>query len=701
MSNTLVSLAEAASFLGVSKATLRNWDKAGKLTAVRHPLNDYRMYDLEELRRLQHQVALFGPPGPPPERSVGLDLRGFRRLIARLHAILRDADSQSNIITRFDELTKLLFAKVVADRTAAPGGATSADAADFRRYYAELAAARPHLIPARFAAFGCSDAALRQGFEALRAVDLSATEFDVQGLAFEEVIRHTFDKGDHQQFFTPPQIVEYMVDLVAPFLHGRVCDPASGTGGFLSSIARRRLDYTSLTGVEIDERLSWVTGVNLALHDARDVRTVFLPNHGTLGVEARGRLGRFDVVITNPPFGSDLTDRASLDALALGRNRASRRRGILFVERCLDLLDDGGVLAMVIDEGVLNLPHAEDVRELLLANAELLSVTSLPETAFMPYANVNTAIVVARKRAGVPSSSVFFASADNVGRKPNGDDDILFDAEGRPHVHSDLPAAVAAWNQVASGKPVEPTEALYVADVTANLASEAGSRRIDFQFHHPSRRRARSLIDACTFPVRPLSDICEERNTTLIPSQELADTFIGYTGLAHIEAHTGVAQQVPTAANAIRSAVKQYERGDILFAKMRPNLRKVSLVDFADSGFASPECTVLIPRVDEGGAFVVDPLVLAVLLRSDFVYGQIMHLVAGIGRPRIGGKELRRVLIPVPPPEVQQEVREVYRRRREAARAIALEADTLRQRAAQLEQDAVAGLAAGVALGAP
>ena len=44
-----VTLTEAASYLGVSKATLRNWDHEGKLTAVRNPVNGYRMYDLDKL----------------------------------------------------------------------------------------------------------------------------------------------------------------------------------------------------------------------------------------------------------------------------------------------------------------------------------------------------------------------------------------------------------------------------------------------------------------------------------------------------------------------------------------------------------------------------------------------------------------------------------------------------------------------------
>jgi excisionase family DNA binding protein len=48
----LLAVGEAAKFLGVSAATLRNWDRAGKVKAVRHPVNRYRLYRREELEDL-------------------------------------------------------------------------------------------------------------------------------------------------------------------------------------------------------------------------------------------------------------------------------------------------------------------------------------------------------------------------------------------------------------------------------------------------------------------------------------------------------------------------------------------------------------------------------------------------------------------------------------------------------------------------
>ncbi len=50
-------ISEAASYLGVSPNTLRNWVNAGKIAAIRHPVNDYRLFKREDLDALLGKVA--------------------------------------------------------------------------------------------------------------------------------------------------------------------------------------------------------------------------------------------------------------------------------------------------------------------------------------------------------------------------------------------------------------------------------------------------------------------------------------------------------------------------------------------------------------------------------------------------------------------------------------------------------------------
>lgn len=126
---------------------------------------------------------------------------------------------------------------------------------------------------------------------------------------------------------------------------------------------------------------------------------------------------------------------------------------------------------------------------------------------------------------------------------------------------------------------------------------------------------------------------------------------------------------------------------------MRPNLRKVAFVDFIESGYVSPECAVLTVKNNMDGEPVVDQLILSVLLRSDFVFGQIMHLISGIGRPRIGVKELREVMIPIPPKEVQEQIRFNYIRQREIIENLKEEVDILCEKSKAVFRDSVRSLA--------
>jgi excisionase family DNA binding protein len=698
---TYVTLNEAASYLGVSKATLRNWDKSGKLRAVRHPVNSYRVYPLSHLQAIQSRLPFDASLEPERNAAPEMNVRSTRTLISRLHNILRDHDSHSNIIERFDELTKLLFFKLFTEEhgmghelVRSPDESDKHYARRIREGYAIAAKEHSHIIPATFSTLEAKDTAICECASALAQVSFEGVGFDVKGLAYEEIIKNTFDKNDNQQFFTPPPIVKFMVEMMAHDLKGDICDPAAGTGGFLVEILKTGMPYASITALEIDERLTWVGGMSLFTHGAKNGNAHWLPHGGSLGRDAERFFETFDAIITNPPFGSDFTDTSLLSTYQLGAARTSRRRGILFLERCYQLLRPGGILGFIIDEGVLNLSSAEDVRRFIIDNFTMHAIVSLPESAFMPYATVNASILFLRKPDGKnpEKRKTFFARAERVGRKGNGDDDLTYDESGTSHLNSDLPEIVALYRKFQETAEIPTSELAYATDVTRHFHQEESGPRLDFRYHHPSRQYSRELLARAQGRLTPLADICEERNETLIPSTELSDQIILYTGLAHIEAGTGVPHQIPTPANSLKSAVKRYRPGDIVFAKMRPNLRKAALMDFGEGGYVSAECIVLTVKERDGHP-IIDPLLLSVLLRSDLVYGQIMHLIAGIGRPRLSPGDLRRVLIPSAGHSDQQNWRSRYLSDISAAKRLKEKADELSRDAAGMQRTAVEQLA--------
>jgi restriction endonuclease S subunit len=216
-----------------------------------------------------------------------------------------------------------------------------------------------------------------------------------------------------------------------------------------------------------------------------------------------------------------------------------------------------------------------------------------------------------------------------------------------------------------------------VTDIDLINTKEENSYRIDFQYNHSSRKVSSELISSCAYPVKYLKDICIERNVSIVLSKNLGGTIIRYTGLANIEPHTGYVEQILTPADSLKSSVKIYKPGDIIFAKMRPNLRKVALMDFSESGYVSSECSVFSVRQNSDGTPIIDPLLLSILLRSNFVYGQIMHLVTGIGRPRINSRDINQIIIPIPPKKNQHKIYQNLLNQRLKAEKLKLEAESL------------------------
>lgn len=695
-----VSLSQAATFLGVSKGTLRIWDSSGKLRALRDPKNRYRVYEFSDLERIKARRHVgdesFSEVSSAPASSV----RTVRGLISRLHKIIRDSDSHSNIIERFDELTKLLVVKFHSEENDPQFlyrrlfEVDSDYAERIRSAYALAVKSNELLVPDTFNAMLASDQALCEGATALAQISFRDVDFDIKGLAYEEVVRKTFDKNENQQFFTPPSIVEFMIEVMRPHLRGNICDPAAGTGGFLVEILKSGISHSSLTALEIDERLAWVTGINLFTHGARNLDVNWLPEGGTLGIEAERFFGKFDAIVTNPPFGSDFTDVDLVPRYQLGRGRLSRRRGVLFLERCHQLLKPKGALGFIIDEGVLNGSSTEDVRRFLTRHFHLEAIVSLPESAFMPYATVNASILILKKKISSQGKigETLFAKADAVGRKNNGDDDFVYGKTGDSHLNSDLPRISELIRRFRESGQVTSSDFQYAANVAANFDGEDSGWRLDFRYHHPSRKLCRDQLSHAKGRLRGLSEICAERNETIIPTKELEGQIILYTGLAHIEAGTGIFHQVATPANSLKSAVKRYEPGDILFAKMRPNLRKVAFMDAEEGGYVSPECVVLAVRRGDDLP-IIDPLLLSILLRSELVYGQIMHLISGIGRPRLSATDLRKVLIPIVGHAQQDRWRAQYLSKIDAAARIRNRASVLLSDAASLEKSAVDQLA--------
>ena len=134
--------------------------------------------------------------------------------------------------------------------------------------------------------------------------------------------------------------------------------------------------------------------------------------------------GQFDLCITNPPFGSFETDKDILDKFELGSGRKSQDRVILALERSLKLVRLGGIVAIVVIDGILNNRSTEYVRDYLRQHAWIRGAISLNKETFEGYgARAKTSVLFLERKDMLDDGGqgpVFMAIADNTGLAPNG-----------------------------------------------------------------------------------------------------------------------------------------------------------------------------------------------------------------------------------------------------------------------------------------
>ena len=279
----------------------------------------------------------------------------------------------------------------------------------------------------------------------LESIHLSATDLDSKGRAFETFLG-SFFRGDFGQYFTPRPIVKFIVDVLPITHETRVLDTSCGSGGFLLHAldkVRRQADVfhaadsiahykhwhdfaaKELYGIEINEQIARTAKMNMIIHD--DGHTNVVAADGLLPpAEIAARTGNtgfveggFDIILTNPPFGSSIrqTEQAYFKNYRLSRRvanwldpkskidadsdkalRPAQDTEILFLEQCHTYLRAGGYVAIVIPDGILTNSSLDYVRDRLEELYRIVAVVSLPQTAFqVTDAGVKSSVLFLKK----------------------------------------------------------------------------------------------------------------------------------------------------------------------------------------------------------------------------------------------------------------------------------------------------------------
>lgn len=282
---------------------------------------------------------------------------------------------------------------------------------------------------------------------AFQPFSFSTSQADIKGRAFQKVLGPTFRQG-LGQYFTPEPVVRMIVESVCPNATDRIIDPFCGSGHFLStslSYIRNKSKKTKslkqqelvLDGIEKSERM-----VRVAITDVRltgdNVSNILLKD-ALLEFRAYKDIypESYDLVLTNPPFGSILSGEAlhHLAKFELAKG-GSAPLEILGLERSVQLLKLGGRLAIVLPDGILANPKTLEVRKWLTKFLHIGSIVSLPLTTFSPFgANIKTSIVFAKKVLPQELSKqgdILMLKIEEIG----------YDATGRVRENSEVDEAV-------------------------------------------------------------------------------------------------------------------------------------------------------------------------------------------------------------------------------------------------------------------
>ena len=309
--------------------------------------------------------------------------------------------------------------------------------------------------------------------EELQNYRLLSNDIDSISTAFQ-VIRGKAYKGEEGQFFTPPSVVEIAVAAAAPTSDDRVIDPACGSGSFLATALNVVIDglkhIVSEDSAEYGAaKRDWSTQ-NLYALDKDSVSVRLSKAYLSLLGDGSGHVykadslvtsgwpdqlaatvpdGSFSVVLTNPPFGTRLKISAKVgqrEGYEVSRKWAydqgkgawrptdrfvDREVGIVFLERCLNLLEDGGRLAMVLPDTYLFSPSYQWLVYWLCTNFTITHSINVPIEAFEPYCRAKTSILVLRKSPPKMGHVITGVLAETYGEDKHGHPLYRLDAEGK------------------------------------------------------------------------------------------------------------------------------------------------------------------------------------------------------------------------------------------------------------------------------
>ena len=487
---------------------------------------------------------------------------------------------------------------------------------------------------------------------------------DIKGAVYEIFLKSTL-RGDFDQYFTPREIVDFIVRYADPKIGDVILDPACGSGGFLiqsflyvnqkitdSNISEvesnkkfKDLIDKCLWGGEADEDLHVLAKINLIMH-GDGYNNIY---QGDSLSNSNLPDDKFNLVLTNPPFTIPYTFENVLEKYETGKGKTSQELDILFLEKCIKSIDTtaGGEIYIVLPEGLLNLPSYLSFREWLLEKCFITLVVSLPEGAFIPFGkSVSKTTILGLRKKNADSSNkpqyVFLGNAKEIGFESG-------KAVYKQTTNNDLPIFL-------KGAKEHFTE----IRVTNNGGEYSWLKQESITSYRIDANYLLNSIDTENlhkrFPkLRRLDSICRFVHASVTP---VKNTAYRYLEIPDISPTTGVVSNIRILkGEELGSSFYLAKGGDLAYCRINPRKNRVFIIpECIDSVLISKESYILELLEDSE---IKSKYVLSAILQSDLVKSQLVRLATGSSSSRARVQEndfLNAVFIPIPDDATQLKI---------------------------------------------
>ncbi|QQG48555.1 MAG: N-6 DNA methylase [archaeon] len=513
----------------------------------------------------------------------------------------------------------------------------------------------------------------------------------------------TIFRGENGQYFTPRRIVDFMVDMVGPSWGSeglRCVDPACGSGGFLLSVftildnelrqrfmektaegnwlpfneasgeeydrVKKSLCEEMLVGFDNEDTIAKTAAMNLSVHGDGSTGIHYGDSLRRIAFENELKEGSFKLALTNPPFSSnaDLGTVYDLDGTdALGgfelayihrydeekhdfewtkseENLRGRDKKILFIERGYQLLEEGGTLGIIVDDGVLDNPTEAYVRDFIKKKFNIKAIVSLPWGAFHEQGaeNFTSILLLQKKGTGITQGpEVFMAMAENLGESYG---------KSTKRLPNDLKDILDDYRKFKSGRSWL-SKFSFICKVSDLLNSydpvtKQVNNRLDPKFYSPRRLAILKAIEE-TGRARPISEVVDfDREEVTGDANDYGSKFID-----RITKGGEIQYEVIGGSSDPKLKKTQiFRKGDLVVSRIQLKNAIVGVVpDDIDEILATDEYYKLVPKKEEGEDVVLRKYLRIVLTSEPFNFLVNATFTGQYGRT--AEEELGRLKIPV------------------------------------------------------